>query len=81
MPFTALNLCQDAAREINVFGEGDSLLESDANFFLGVLNRLLDNWNAERAAVYASAFESFTLVPSLSPHTIGPAASQKYVVI
>ncbi len=75
MPFTALNLCEDAAREIGVFGEGNSLLPADANFFLGVLNRLLDNWNAERAAVYASAFESFTLVPALSPHTIGPAAS------
>lgn len=72
---TALELCQDAAREIGVFGEGNSLLEADANFFLGVLNRLLDNWNAERAAVYASAFQSFTLTPALSPHTIGPVGA------
>ncbi len=75
MPFTALNLCEDAAREINVFGEGNSLTPSDANFFLGVLNRLLDNWNAERVAVYASSFDTFTLIPGTSPHTIGPAAS------
>lgn len=72
MPFTALNLCEDAAREIGIFGEGNSLLSADANFFLGVFNRLLDNWNAERAAVYASAFNTFTLTAGLSPHTIGP---------
>ena len=75
MPFTALNLCEDAAREIGVFGEGNSLQPADANFLLGVFNRLLDNWNADRAAVYASAFQSFTLTPSLSPHTIGPTAA------
>lgn len=75
MPFTALNLCEDAAREIGVFGEGNSLVPADANFMLGVLNRLLDNWNAERAAVYASAFNTFTLTPALSPHTIGPTGA------
>ena len=74
MPFTALNLCQDAAREIGVFGEGNSLQPADANFFLSVLNRLIDQWNARREAVWASAFESFTLIPGTSPHTIGPAA-------
>ena len=75
MPFTALNLCEDAAREIGVLGEGNSLSPADANFLLGKLNRLLDNWNGERAAVYASAFNTFTLTAGLSPHTIGPAAS------
>lgn len=75
MPFTALNLCEDAAREIGVFGEGNSLQPADANFFLGVFNRLLDNWNAERAAVYASAFNTFTLTAGLSPHTIGPTGA------
>lgn len=75
MPFTALNLCEDAAREIGVMGEGNGLSAADANFLLGKLNRLLDNWNGERAAVYASAFNSFTLTPALSPHTIGPTAA------
>jgi len=75
MPITARTICEDAAREIGVVGEGNSLGAGDAQFLLGVLNRLLDNWNAERAAVYASAFNSFTLTPSLSPHTIGPTAA------
>jgi hypothetical protein len=75
MPFTALNLCEDAAREIGVVGEGNSLGAADATFLLGVFNRLLDKWNAERAAVYASAFASFTLTPALSPHTIGPTGA------
>jgi len=75
MPFTALNLCEDAAFEIGVKGEGNSLTTADANYLLGVFNRLINKWNAQREAVWASRFDTFTLVPALSPHTIGPAAS------
>lgn len=44
-------------------------------FGLSKLNIVLDNWNAERAAVYADAFNTYTLTPSLTPHTIGPTGT------
>lgn len=46
-----------------------------ANTMRGKLQRLFNNWNAQRYAVYATAFSQFTLVPSLSPHTIGPTGA------
>jgi hypothetical protein len=36
---------------------------------------LLDRWNAERQAVYVDVFRTFTLVPALNPHTIGPTGA------
>jgi hypothetical protein len=38
-------------------------------------NELLDEWNADRRAVYCERYFDFTLVPALSPHTIGPTGS------
>jgi hypothetical protein len=75
VPTTALNICQDALFEIGVLAPGESLQAADGAFALGKLNRLIDNWNAERAAVYSDQFEAYTLVPSLAPHTIGPTGA------
>ena len=36
------------------------------------LNYLIDIWQAKEFYVYSYAFQLFTLVPGLSPHTIGP---------
>jgi hypothetical protein len=71
---TARDLCLDAMLEIGAIAPGEAMSAGDGVFVLGKLNRLLDNWNADRAAVYASAFTTYTLVPALSPHTIGPAS-------
>lgn len=75
MPFTARDLIRESAQEIGVVGAGGALGAADADFLLQKFNRLLDNWNADRAAVYASAFNTYTLVPDLSPHTIGPTGA------
>jgi len=75
MPLTALDICTDALREIGVLGAIDPALGEDAAFVLGKLNRILDNWNAERQAVYESVFASYTLTPALQPHTIGPTGT------
>jgi hypothetical protein len=72
---TTRDLLTDSLHELNVLAAGESLSASDAALMLGKLNRLLDNWNAERAAVYVDRFDSYTLVPSLSPHTIGPTGA------
>ena len=72
---TIRDICADALMEIGALAQGEAISDGDATFVLGKLNRLLDNWNAERQAVYAEQYATYTLVPGTSPHTIGPAAS------
>ncbi len=68
-------LITEAFRDITVLSPGQPLDDPEASDGLSKLTRLFDNWNAERAGVYASRFTTYTLVPDLNPHTIGPAAS------
>lgn len=72
---TARDLISDAFSETNILGAGDVLSPEDEKFGLSKLNRIIDNWNAKRAAVYCDVFQTFTLTPALSPHTIGPAGT------
>lgn len=80
MPLTARNIVADALADLNIVAAGDDPTGDDAGFVLGILNRMLDQWNATRAAVYASQFVTSTLTPSLSPHLIGPTGSTSFVV-
>lgn len=75
MPITAQNIIKDALLEVGVISPADGLDADVANFALGKLNRLLDNWNAERAAVFANQIKTYALTPGLQPHTIGPSGS------
>lgn len=72
---TGLDLVTDALLAWNIVAAGDPLENGDAVYVLRTLNRILDDWNADRAAVWADNFTSFTLTPSLSPHTIGAAGT------
>lgn len=65
-------IISDALAEIRIIGASGVPTPEDANFALGKLNRLFDNWNAERPAVYVEEFNDYALTPSLQPHTIGP---------
>lgn len=47
----------------------------DVALGLAHLNRIVNNWNAERDTVYAQQFTYWTLTPNLSPHTIGPTGT------
>ena len=69
---TTLDLLKGAANVLGLLGSGETLTASDADALLGTLNRVLDSWNAERAAVYREVIATFTLQPSLQPHTVGP---------
>lgn len=75
MPITIRQLCVDAAQEIQAISPGEPLNASDAAILLALLRRLLNAWNANRLAVYATAFPQYTLVPNLSPTTIGPSGA------
>jgi hypothetical protein len=72
---TIRQICSDALIEIGVVAAGETLKAEDAEFVKGKLHRLLDNWNAERAAVYADQLTTHTLTPNLQPHTIGPSTA------
>lgn len=72
---TILDLCTDALLEPGIIADGETPSAAQAQTVLKKLRRLLNNWNADRRAVYATAFVTNTLVPSLSPHTIGPTGA------
>ncbi len=65
----------EAYQELNVFQPGASIPAPMGNLALSKLNQIIDNWNAERDKIWCEVFQSFTLVPSLSPHTIGPSGA------
>lgn len=75
MATTFRTIATEAAQEIGAIGAGATLSAEDASLLLGKIRRLLNNWNADRRAVYATAFATYTLVPNLSPHTIGPTGA------
>lgn len=69
------DIIRDAFTEIGVLAAGETLSSDDQAFGLGKANRLLDNWNAERRAVYADVFNTYTLTANLGSHTIGPTGT------
>lgn len=75
MPLTAGDLVTDALRELGVLNAVDPPSGEDAALGLARLNGILDSLNAKGSGVYAEAFSSFVLTPSLNPHTIGPTGT------
>lgn len=72
---TALDLITGSFQELGIYGAADVLSGEDAALGLVLLNDLLDEWNADRQAVFADVWSPFTLTPNLQPHTIGVAAN------
>ncbi len=69
---TVLELLTEVFQDLGVLAAGETPGTTDQELGLNKLTRLLDNWNAERAGVYANSLDVYTLVPGLNPHTIGP---------
>lgn len=80
MNVPVLQTISEAYQNLNVFMVGASIPAAQGQFALSKLRQLLNNWNAERAKVWCDVFASFTLVPSLSPHTIGPGGTFATVI-
>lgn len=72
---TIEEVCSQALEEIGVVGAGKAMSPEDGAFALRKFNRIVNQWNAIRAAVYATSFSQFTLTPNLAPHTIGPTGA------
>lgn len=73
LTYTALDLITDAFIEIGACPPGEQPSADEAQWGLRKLNYLLDTIQALAAWVYGYGWTQYTLVPSLSPHTIGPA--------
>lgn len=69
---TALDIITAALMEINVVAQGEQPQPGDAEFALGKLNDLADEWAARKVYIFDVSLPTYTLVPGLSPHTIGP---------
>lgn len=62
-----------AAKELNAVSSGEALQAELMADGLEMLNNIFDDWNGDEAKVFADSFLSFTIVPNLQPHTIGPS--------
>ena len=75
MPVTFRTIATDVLKEIGAISIGETPEAAVIQDVLAKIQTVLNNWNADRRAVYATAFPEFTLVPNLSPHTIGPTGA------
>jgi hypothetical protein len=80
--YAVLDIIQDALIEVGLIGPGDvNNLDPDlAQWAFRKVNYLLDSWSARKNYVPYTSFNTYTLVPNLSPHTIGPAVGATYSV-
>ena len=72
---TARDLITQAYLDAAILAPGESLSAADAAYGLQKLTRLLDDWNAEAAGVWADRLTTYVLTPNLNPHTIGPTSA------
>lgn len=70
-----LTVLSDALFEVNSLSPGETIEPGLGEFVLGRANQILDNWNAQREAVWAEEFLEFTFVPNQQTYTIGPNAA------
>lgn len=75
MSVVVKDLIRLAMGEFSAARAGESLTPDDAEDGLILFNELLDALNADDRAIYAHAFQTFTITPNLQPQTIGPAGA------
>jgi hypothetical protein len=78
---TARVLCTDALLEIQSISQGEAVRPENMAFAVGRLQQLIDNWNAQREAVFSEEFPEFTFIPDQQDYTIGPTAADFTVTV
>jgi hypothetical protein len=68
-------LCTDALLEVQSVSVGESVQTSLMAFAISRLQQLVDNWNAQREAVFSEEFPEFTFIANQQDYTIGPDAA------
>jgi hypothetical protein len=68
---TAYTLITDAFDELGIFQPGESIPDTDAQFGLRTLNRLIGSWAQQSLTIPAQSREVFDLVANQPSYTIG----------
>jgi len=68
---TAITLISDAFDLLNVFQPGESIPDTDAQFGLRTLNRMIGSWAQQSMTIPAQSREVFDLVADQASYTIG----------
>lgn len=72
---TGQDIVREALLELGVLSPTEDLGPEDGEYGLSKLNRVMDRWNTNPIAAFATAVTGYTLTPALSPHTIGPSGT------
>ena len=80
--YYASDIITDAFIEIGAWAPGEDVNQypDESQWALRKLNYLLDTWAARNNFVYATTIFTYTLVPNLQPHTIGPSPTATFKV-
>lgn len=73
LSYVVNDLVTDALIEIGAVAPGEIPDAEEAQWAFRKLNDLMDVWQALHGKVYSYAFNVYTLIAALSPHTIGPS--------
>ena len=80
LTYVIQDIINDALIEIGMLSPGESADGETSQWAFRKANYLLDYWSARENYVYNTTFDTYTLVPNLSPHTIGPAPGATFQV-
>jgi hypothetical protein len=69
---TAGDIINGSLRLIGQLAEGEAPSADTAQDALAAMNQMIESWNTERLAVYATETQVFAWPPGLSSRTIGP---------
>ena len=79
MAHTVRDIVTDALREIGVLAAGETPTAEDASGGLSTLNDLIDQWAAERLAIYTLTRTTWTIVSGTQNYTVGTGGTVNIV--
>ena len=75
MTTTAGDQINGALRLLGVLAEGETPSAATSQDALNALNQMIDSWNTERLAVYATQDQVFSWLPGFISRTLGPTGN------
>lgn len=80
LSFRGIDVITDALIEIGMLAAGETPDGETGQWAFRKLLYLWDMWSGRGLFVYSTTLNTYTLVPNLSPHTIGPDAGATFTV-
>ena len=69
------DISTDALRELAVLATGETASDDDATYAMTALNRLVDQWAAERLMIYTVTRTTFTIAASTQDYSVGSGST------